>query len=328
VGQEVPEVSATAVESGSAEGVVLEAPALFRIVWADPQHMAEHLAVWSLSHLGPRAERMVTKLHASHPDAGRDELEQLVVQRQTRIAMTEGAFVGGPFIILIAVAFCAALLAQAEMVYALAGAAGNDPTDEKRAADLLVLLGAYDSTGDAAAALDRMARDHKTYEGRKLPRGTRWDMLKRMCYLLGVLAIGDDRSRLRVWLGWTGIGILFVVGIVLPLVWVPYMAYATRRSTLRLGARARAYYSVEQGGTGVSVQPRHHVSVGGTAAVVRTALLVLLPVVAGVIALLTGAKLVGGHLVSAGLMLLAVSAVATFAWIGWRWWRRRRAEPV
>ena len=115
---------------------------MLRIVWTDPQHMPEHIARWSLAQFGPRAEAAVEKLRRQHPDAGSDELERRVIDRQTKVAMTEGAFVGGPFIILMAVGFCAALLAQAQMVFELAAVSGRDPKDQMRVADLLVLLGA------------------------------------------------------------------------------------------------------------------------------------------------------------------------------------------
>src|SRR5690242_13079248 len=107
----------------------LEAPALLRIVWADPEHMAEHLAVWSLASFGPRARASVAKLRASHPAADREALERQVTVRRARAAMAEGAFVGGPFIVLVPVAFCAALLAQAQMVLELAAVSGRDPNN-------------------------------------------------------------------------------------------------------------------------------------------------------------------------------------------------------
>src|SRR5580765_4522515 len=131
---------------------VFPAPAVLRILWADPKNMPEHLVVWSLARFGPRAGAAVEKLREHDPGAGREDLEQLVIARQARVAMTEGAFVGGPFIALLPVAFCAALLAQAQMVYELAAVAGHRPDDQMRAAELLVLLGAHPSTDAAAAA--------------------------------------------------------------------------------------------------------------------------------------------------------------------------------
>ena len=32
------------------EAAIHEAPAVFRVLWADPQYMPEHLALWSLKH--------------------------------------------------------------------------------------------------------------------------------------------------------------------------------------------------------------------------------------------------------------------------------------
>jgi hypothetical protein len=78
------------------EGAVYEAPAVLRLLWADPQYMPEHLAVWSLKYFGPRAESAVAKLRESHPGADLGELEAAVIKHQTRVSMTEGAFVGGP----------------------------------------------------------------------------------------------------------------------------------------------------------------------------------------------------------------------------------------
>jgi hypothetical protein len=320
-------LTATAPEIEPVSDVVFEAPAVLRIVWADPQHMPEHIAIWSLAHFGPRADGAVAKLQRQHPNAERDELELRVINRQTKVAMTEGAFVGGPFIILMALGFCAALLAQAQMVFELAAVAGRDPKDEMRVADLLVLLGAHPTTVEANAALAAMTRDAKLHEGKKLPRGTRWSTIMRMAFLLGVLTTGDDRSRLRATMGWIGIGVLFVVGVFLPLVWVPYMAYSSRKLTVRLGRRAREYYAApDAGDAGVVVRRHQSVQIGGTVALGRTLLLVLVPIVVALIALFTGFSFGDGRWVDSGLLLIGVSLLATLSWLGYRWWRLRRTR--
>lgn len=334
-GVEEPRVATAAAggpgdELSDDDDAVFEAPAVLRIIWADPQHMAEQIAVWSLARFGARADTAVARLRERHPDADRKELEQLVIERQARVATTEGAFVGGPFIVLIPVAFCAALLAQAQMVFELAAVAGNEPDDQMRAAELLVLLGAYRSTEEATAALTTMTRDPRRREGKRLPRGTRLDTVKRMAYLLEVLGTTDEsRSRLRAALGWAGIGVLVLVGFALPLVWVPYLAYSSRRSTLRMGARARAYYAEAQAGeAGVTVRRRQVVRVGGAAALARMAFLVVLPILVALIALPTGFSIGGGRWVGTGALLLVVSALATIGWFGYRWWRRRRRRSA
>lgn len=93
------------------------APALLRILYADPEHTAEHLALWSVRRFAGRATSAVEKVQRAHVAAAEPDVQQrAVVRRQTRVSMTEGAVVGGPFIVLIPGAFCAALLAQAQMV--------------------------------------------------------------------------------------------------------------------------------------------------------------------------------------------------------------------
>ena len=323
-GVEQPPVPAEA-ESPDAGGarVTLEAPGLLRIMWADPQHSAEHLAVWSLKHFGPRAESRVAKLRSRDPAPDRDELETLIVTRQTRVTMTEGAFVGGPFIVLLAVAFCAALLAQAQMVFELAAAGGRNPVDRLRAAELLVLLGAYSSTDEAMQALAKLPPDPDSRVGGRFPAGARLDAVKRMAYLLQVLGPSVERSRARAIAGWTGVSILFLVGLVLPLVWVPYMAYWMRRSTLRLAGEARAYYAEsETADDGVVVVRGDGARIGGIVAFGRVVLLAVFPILLALVGLLTGFSVTGGHWLTALLVLLVVSALATFGWLAYH---RRRA---
>jgi len=52
-------------------------------------------------------------------------------------------------------------------------------------------------------------------------------------------------------------------------------------------------------------------------------LLIALPIVA-LSALLTGADIGTGKWASAGIFLIVVSGLATLAWFGYRWRRRRR----
>jgi hypothetical protein len=322
-------------ESGAPGGsngdeAVFEAPAVLRMLWADPQYMPEHLALWSLKRFGPRASSAVEKLRSSHPDSDRGELDRIVVEHQTRLSMTEGAFVGGPFILLIPVAFCAALLAQAQMALELAAIAGYSPSDQMRAADLLVLQGAYASTAEASAALAKVARHPKHRDGKRLPRGSRMSMIKRMAYMLGVVGSSDEkRSRLRGLLEIALVGSVILVGLVLPLIWVPFMGFAFRKSGLQMGERATMFYAQgEAREAGVTVRKTETVRIGMSAGLIRMAILILLPILAAVIALLTGADFGDGRWLTALVLLIAVSALATLAWFAYRSWRRRRRSAA
>ena len=266
--------------------------------------MPEHLALWALKYFGPRAA-----------SAARGDPEE-VIARQTRLTVVEGAAVGGPFILLIPVAWCAALLAQAQMVFELAALAGYSATDEMRAADLLVLQGAYESSAAARTALARVT------EAPQPSRRLRMDMIWRMAYMLGLLGPGGaQRGLLRKIFGWVFVGVVFLVGLVLPVVWVPYMAVWMRKSTLQLGERTMAYYAEGAGAdAGVTVGHAQAVRIGLAGGFVRMALLLGVSVVLFVVAI------VGGGVGAGVLLFVTISFVLTSALIGYRWWRRRHAR--
>jgi hypothetical protein len=311
--------------AASGQEAISEAPALLRVLYADPQHMAEHLALWSVRRFAGRAKSAVERIQRSHRDAGPEVLQHSVVQRQTRVSMTEGAVVGGPFIVLIPVAFCAALLAQAQMVLELAVLAGHAPGDEMRAAELLVLQRVYPSVEQAQAALGHVRRDLDGPHDAKLPRGTRWLTVKRMALLLGLLGSEEKRpSLIRIVMQWIFLGFLFLVSFVLPLIWAPYMAAAMRRSSLEIGDRGTRFYagpgSIAADGTGPTT-PTLRVPIFGTVA--RTVVLVVLPIVVALIALGFDVRLGSGKLLTAGLVFIVASAVSSLAWLTYRRWRRR-----
>jgi hypothetical protein len=312
---------------------VSEAPALLRILYADPSHTAEHLVLWSIKRFAGRATSAVARIQRSHLGAEPAVLQRAVVQRQTRVSMTEGAVVGGPFIVLIPVAFCAALLAQAQMILELAVLDGRPADDELRGAELLVLQRVYPSVEQAQAGLARVRRDLDGRHEAKLPRGTRWITLKRMALLLGLLGSEEERPGfIRTVLQWIFLGLLFLVSFVLPLIWAPYMAAAMRRSSLEIGNRGMRFYANEANldadrpdrtdRTGRTVRTVR-VPIFGT--VVRTVVLVVVPIVVAVIALGFDVQLGSGKLLTAGLLFIVASAVSTLGWIAYR---RLRKHPI
>ena len=142
---------------------------------------------------------------------------------------------------------------------------------------------------------------------------------------------GSDEkpSRLRAWLQYALLGAVFLVGLVLPLVWVPYMAWAFRKSGLQMGRRATAFYRQKHTAeTGVTVTAAPTVRIAMSAGLIRMGLLIAVPILVAVIALATGADIGSGKLLSAVILLLAVSAVVTLAWYGYRWLRRRHQRRV
>ena len=153
-------------------------------------------------------------------------------------------------------------------------------------------------------------------------------MIKRMAYLLGVIGASEDPkpSTFVRTLRWIWLGVTLVFGLVLPLLWVPYMAVAMRRSALQMGKKATAFYAErtsEEAGVTVARAPAPEIRIGLSAGLVRMVLLIAIPIVVAVVALLTGTEVGSGKWLTAFFALLLFSALLTLAWIGFRWLRHR-----
>ncbi|MFI9306576.1 hypothetical protein [Streptomyces triculaminicus] len=297
------------------ESVTVQAQALLPMIWADPQHMPEQLAFFAVRRFGPRAAAAVARRREREPQAADDELRREAITHGTRMTIADGAVLGGPFMILMPVSFVAALLSQARMVLELAALAGHDPRSERRVADLLVLQDVYPSTEAAAASLAEVRRHPPGGHGR-IPRRTRWSLLVRMAAILGIVGGGEKRGKLQQVVAALPIAALFLVGMVLPLVWVPALAVIYRKNTLRLADRAVRYYT--PGAVGYQAAHPGRLSrvprAAGVAAVLRFLALAVAPlaVAAGLAA--AGIRLAGGFWGTGLIILVAVSLLAAGIW--------------
>jgi hypothetical protein len=293
------------------------APSVLRMLLADPQHMAEHLALFASRHFGPRAVAAVDARERAHPTATRDDQVAMAISSGTRRTVVEGSFLGGPFIVLIPLAFCIAALTQGQMMMELGALAGNESTGTAQAADLLVILGAYPTVEDASAALATV-KPVPTSEGDKLPRGTRIAMVRRMAYLLGLFTVGDERSSFRQVVGWIGVMLTFVVGLVLPWVWIPVMGYFYYQSTHRLARVASRYYGVAPPGQAKAEGDERRLLPAGVLIIARTLVATILPILGFLFVFLTGAKFLGGRWATAGIVFVVAGMIAAGVWYLYR----------
>ncbi|MGW6391780.1 hypothetical protein ACWFR1_15030 [Streptomyces sp. NPDC055103] len=296
---------------------------LLALIVADPGHLPEILAGFAVRRRGPSVPASIARLRRELPDAGEAELQARVVARGRRRVVSEGSVVGGPFVVLIPLAFCGALLAQARTVLELAALDGRDPTAGARAAELLVLQGVYEDTRQAREALARAGppADAPTRRRRWVAL---WGVTLRMARLLGLIVPGDEsqgqgghvrRVAARAW-RWVILGVVILVGMVAPLVWLPYMAMSYRRADARMADRVLAYYF------GDSEAARHRSAARPTpeaaGAGLRTLLSLLVPLVVAAVTFLTGVRIAGSSWPVLGIVL-AVGSTA----VGACWYRRR-----
>ncbi|MER8234290.1 hypothetical protein [Streptomyces sp. NPDC094049] len=332
------------------------AGSLFGEIRARPGRLPESLASFALRRLGPGAGATVDRLRGARPGADDAALRALVVARGRRAVATEGAFVGGPFLLFVPFAFCGALLSQARTVLELAAVEGRDPTDPERAAELLVLQGVYEDLPTARASLtalleengpgapeagtengpaasqaaeeDAGGTDREAVEGGGAAvRGAAagpgrvavlFDLVMRMARLLGLLtpdAGGGPLARLG---HWALVGVVFLAGLVAPLVWLPYMAVSYLRATRRLMDRATVFYVGDRdlrAPRGLRMDP------AVALAALRAAGSLLLPALGLFVVVASDTRIADGRWPVAGIVLTS-SCLLTGGW--WQWRRHRR----
>lgn len=289
--------------------------------------------MFAVRHLGASAADAAARRRAAAPDTPATVLNRDTVVRGVRTTIAEGSFVGGPFVVLIPVAFCAALLAQAHMVLEIAALHGRDTRTETRAADLLVLQGAYGDHREAAEAVAAI-RERPHTGDRRLPRGTWLAAVMRMAAVLGITTPdGTAVSRMRRAIGWLYLGVLVTVGFVLPFVWIPAMAWSYRRATGKLGRRAVRYYAQTPhpdapavGSVPARIAGRQagHVNPLGLVTVLRTLAAVVLPLAAAALVVQADFRIGDSNLAAAGVTLVVAGQLAAVGWyLVWRWRGRR-----
>jgi len=278
--------------------------------------MPERMAVFAVEFLGPSAERWVSEQRSAEPERAADtgRAAHQAVRRGVRSSVAEGSFLGGPFMALMPIAFCAALLAQFRMVLELAALSGRDPRDEAVAADLLVIQGVHPTVAEAEAAL-REAGTVAEDGGR---RAGWWSTVRREAYLLGLVTPEDrPRGKARTAAVWTGMLALVLVGFAVPFVWIPVCAETYRRATGRLAGVAAGHFA-PPGGTGVLPAPgaarRSALRPGLVLVAARALLACLVPAVVVVVVLLADLRVAGRHWSTMLIGIFTVAGITALVW--------------
>ncbi|MEU8516557.1 hypothetical protein AB0C76_33980 [Kitasatospora sp. NPDC048722] len=294
---------------------------VLRAALADPVHLPELLANFAVHHLGRRATASVARARETHPEAGDAELRAMVITRGRRVSQSEGAFVAGPLIALAPFAFCTALLTQSRMMLELAELAGREATDPARAAELLVIQGVYPDEEQAAAALEAAAAARPDAPPGRV--AALWIVVKRMAYLLGVVTPDERPVSTAVHVGrWVLIVTVLLIGLVAPLIWLPYLGYSYHRATQELGDRASAYYLGEDSARPSDGTDQAQPALVGS--ILNVLISLMVPIGAVVLLVRADVRLAGSQYPAIVTVLIILSTVVGVAWYLRRRRRRRR----
>ena len=121
---------------------------------ADPGHAPELLALAAIQSIGPRAKEWARCTREDYPTATNDALVRLAVSQFIRFGSVSSVFaaIAGSYAPIALLGSNA--VTYAELVLHIAAAHGLDPTDPRRAVELLVLTQVHPTAEDAEAAID------------------------------------------------------------------------------------------------------------------------------------------------------------------------------
>jgi hypothetical protein len=226
---------------------------LVRIVYRDPEHVAERLTLYAADRYGDASREWAKAARSSRPDIPRAAIAEELRARSAQVARIDGAISGTPFFIALGPGYLTYLLQEMRMTLRTAALYDRDPRSLQTSAEGLALRGVHPSVESAEAALT-MVRDTKTPERPAQRRSLRtW---VHSVYLLLVFGgfmspssakpKGGALDRVRaVFSVVVGIGI-WVTTWVLPMTFMIAMAWGCETHTRQLGRRALVFYDGEE----------------------------------------------------------------------------------
>jgi len=226
---------------------------LVRIVYRDPEHVAERLTLYVSDRYADASREWAQSVRGARPDTPRAVIAEELRTHSAQVARIDGAISGTPFFIALVPGYLTYLLQETRMTLRTAALYDRDPGSLQTAAEGLALRGVHPSVESAEAALN-MVRDKKMPDRPAQRRSLRtW---VHSVYLLLVFggfmspssakpsAGAMDRVR-AVFSVLVGIGI-WVTTWVLPVTFMIMMAWGCETHTRQLGRRALVFYDGEE----------------------------------------------------------------------------------
>jgi hypothetical protein len=261
--------------------------ALVRLVYRDPEHVAERLTLYAAAVLGPQSLAWAQEVRRTRPDVPRLQIGEELRTRSAQIARIDGAIAGTPFYLALVPGYVNFLWQEARMTLRTAALYDRDPCALGTSAELLALRGVHE-TVDAAEAALLAVRDRPLPERPAERRRLRtWvDSVYRLLIFGGFMSAPSHerdaetrraRARLRTIAGIVIGTVVWVMTWVLPLTFMVVMAWGCESHARQLGLRTLALYDGEAATSkaAIRVAAQHHDRGHGWRQVLRATALAL-----------------------------------------------------
>jgi hypothetical protein len=223
--------------------------AFIRIVYRDPEHIAERMALYASDRLGDASREWAAATLEANSDVPRVKLADDLRTQTAAAARIEGAIAGTPFLIALVPGYVSYLWQEGRMGLRTAALYGRDPTDLSTTAEMLALRGVHPNAEQAEAALraTRKGPPEKPTERRSLRTWVR--SVHTLLVFGGFLSLPSETQeapvrhpKLKAALGFAIGTAIWVMTWVLPLTFMVAMAWACESHARELGRRVLAYY--------------------------------------------------------------------------------------
>jgi hypothetical protein len=226
---------------------------LAKIVYRDPEHVAERLTLFGSKHLGEPSLEWAGKVREERPDTPLPAVAEEVRIQTAQVARIDGAVSGTPFLIALVPSYLAYLWQEGRMEQRIAALYGHDPRELETGAEILVLRGVHPTVEVAREALLKVRGTDLPEKPTKRRPVRVW---VRSIYVLlifgGFLSggSGEDRDKYAHWrlkaaLGLLGGTLIWAITWVLPLTFMIAMAWACESHARSLGRRTMSFYGGE-----------------------------------------------------------------------------------
>ena len=126
---------------------------LWRVVYRDPEHVAERLTLYTAGRLGDPSREWAQSVRSARPDTPVAKIAEELRTQSAHVARIDGAISGTPFFIALVPGYLTYLQQEMRMTLRTAALYGRDPRSLRTSAEMLALRGVHPDVEAAEAAL-------------------------------------------------------------------------------------------------------------------------------------------------------------------------------